>query len=148
RLELEAPDIEAAAGSEQDRSLLYYRWLARAGYDVDHLDPARVSAATVARTAAEVGGVFAGLTETAIAELVDSLLSITRVDKRAIPGVFDGDVVYFSARDGDGDSAARWDRHVRGRIIDHPVDFDHDDLMDPRSLAQIGPIVAEYLEGF
>ena len=145
QLEREAPDTEPAVHSDRDRSLLYYRWLERAGYDVGHLEPARVSAATVARTAAEVGGVFAGLTENAITELVDSLLSITRVDKRAAPGIFVGDVLYFSARDSDGSGIARWRPHVCGQILDRPVDFDHDDLMTSRSLAQVGPIVAEYL---
>jgi hypothetical protein len=30
-------------------------------------------------------------------------------------------------------------------VHEHPVDFDHDDLMAPHSLKQIGPVVAEYL---
>ncbi|MGW5382604.1 amino acid adenylation domain-containing protein [Nocardia sp. NPDC003963] len=130
-----------------DPSTLYFRWLERAGYDVHDLDPHAVTAATVRHRAAAAGGVFGGLEENEIDELVDSLLSITRIDRSAAPQRFGGDVLFFSAEDGDGSALAGWRPFLSGRVHEHRVDFGHDDLMAPHSLKQIGPVVAEYLRG-
>ncbi|MFD4442167.1 amino acid adenylation domain-containing protein [Nocardia sp. NPDC058519] len=130
-----------------DLSTLYYRWLERAGYDVSGLDPVTVTAATVRGYAAEFGGVFGGLAEGEIGELVDSLLAITRIDRTAAPSRFTGDVVFFAAEDGEGAALAGWRPYLSGRIDDYPVNFDHDELMAPHSLKQIGPIVADHLRG-
>ncbi|XTZ17457.1 amino acid adenylation domain-containing protein [Micromonospora echinospora] len=135
----------AGPDPEPDRSTLYHRWLERAGYDVRGLDPATVTPATVRRHAAEHGGVFGGLDEADIHEIVDSLLAVTRLDRRAEPQVFGGDVLFFSADAGTGGAVEQWRPYLTGRVHEHPVDFAHDDLMAPRSLAQIGPVVAEYL---
>ncbi|MFD6397493.1 amino acid adenylation domain-containing protein [Nocardia sp. NPDC060249] len=137
----------AVADSPLDLSTLYYRWLERAGYDVSGLDPVTVTAATVRGYAAEFGGVFGGLAEGEIGELVDSLLAITRIDRTAAPSRFAGDVVFFAAEDSEGAALAGWRPYLSGRIDDYPVNFDHDDLMAPHSLAQIGPIVADHLRG-
>ncbi|MGW6422136.1 amino acid adenylation domain-containing protein [Nocardia sp. NPDC055053] len=128
-----------------DLSTLYYRWLERAGYDVSGLDPVTVTAATVRGYAAEFGGVFGGLAEDEIGELVDSLLAITRIDRTAAPSRFSGEVVFFAAEDGDGAALAGWRPYLTGRITSYPVDFEHDDLMAPHSLQRIGPIVADHL---
>ncbi|MDQ4118895.1 MAG: amino acid adenylation domain-containing protein, partial [Actinomycetota bacterium] len=128
-----------------DRSELYYRWLERAGYDVGALTPAAVTPATVRRYAVEFGGVFGGLDETEIGELVDSLLAISRIDRTDAPARFTGDVLFFSARDDGADAVGEWRPYLSGRVHEHPVDFAHDDLMAPHSLAEIGPVVAAYL---
>ncbi|TCJ94953.1 amino acid adenylation domain-containing protein [Nocardia alba] len=137
----------AAGDPPPEVSTLYYRWLERAGYDVSGLDPVTVTAATVRGYAAEFGGVFGGLAEDEIGQLVDSLLAITRIDRTEPPSRFAGDVVFFAAEDGEGAALAGWRPYLSGRIDDYPVNFDHDDLMAPHSLAQIGPIVADHLRG-
>jgi thioesterase domain-containing protein/acyl carrier protein len=137
-----------------DPATVYHRWLQRAGYDVSGLDPESVTPAVVQRYAAEFGGVFGGLAEREIGELVDSLLAISRIDRSAEPRQFDGEVLFFSALpepgpDGETPSStalAGWRPYLTGRVQEHPVDFAHDDLMAPRSLDQIGPVLADYLE--
>ncbi|GAA5152499.1 hypothetical protein GCM10023321_21320 [Pseudonocardia eucalypti] len=130
------------------RSALYHRWLLRAGYDVRGLDPSTVTLATVRRYAAEYGGVFDGLSGAEIDVLVDSLLSITRINHAADPKVFDSETLFFSASDtelGGATALASWRPFLSGRVTEHPVDFRHDDLMAPHSLGRIGPVLAEFL---
>jgi thioesterase domain-containing protein len=128
-----------------ERATIYHQWLKRAGYDVTGLDPAAVTPAVVQRYATEFGGVFGGLGEAEIGELVDNLLAITRIDRSSPPKVFTGDVLYFSAS-GDDPALAGWRPYLAGNLHEHPVDFAHDHLMRPRSLAAIGPVLADYLD--
>jgi amino acid adenylation domain-containing protein len=128
-----------------DRATIYHRWLQRAGYDVTGLDPDSVTPALVRRYATEFGGVFGGLAEDEISHLVDSLLAISRIDRSAAPEVFRGDVLFFSAA-GDDPALEGWRPYLAGTVHEHPVDFAHDDLMRPRSLDHIGPVLASYLD--
>nr|WP_296771320.1 non-ribosomal peptide synthetase [Rhodococcus sp. (in: high G+C Gram-positive bacteria)] len=63
------------------------------------------------------------------------------------PPVFDGDVVFFSARTEDGNSAAAasWAPFVTGRVADHPVDAIHDRMMDSESLQAVSAVLRPYL---
>jgi thioesterase domain-containing protein len=117
-----------------DRATIYHRWLQRAGYDVTGLDPDSVTPALVRRYATEFGGVFGGLAEDEISHLVDSLLAISRIDRSAAPEVFRGDVLFFSAA-GDDPALEGWRPYLAGT-----------DLMRPRSLDHIGPVLASYLD--
>ncbi|HEX5256756.1 MAG TPA: hypothetical protein VFW69_23350, partial [Mycobacterium sp.] len=58
-----------------------------------------------------------------------------------VPGVFDGDVIIFSARRDEGNESSdpqNWDPHVAGAITVYPVDCGHDDMMASESLALYG----------
>jgi hypothetical protein len=59
--------------------------------------------------------------------------------------VFRGDVLFFSAA-GDDPALEGWRPYLAGTVHEHPVDFAHDDLMRPRSLDHIGPVLASYLD--
>jgi thioesterase domain-containing protein len=65
--------------------------------------------------------------------------------------VYDGNVLFFPAvRNGDGGARARsaeeWRSLVTGRIDEQPVDCGHNDMIEPQSLAVIGPVLARSLE--
>uniref|UniRef100_UPI000833DC63 non-ribosomal peptide synthetase n=1 Tax=Nocardia lijiangensis TaxID=299618 RepID=UPI000833DC63 len=64
------------------------------------------------------------------------------------PGVFDGDVLFFSStssRPGYGPNVDTWRPYVGGAILDHQTGHEHNRLTRPEALAVIGPILAEYL---
>ncbi|WP_420855049.1 non-ribosomal peptide synthetase [Rhodococcus pseudokoreensis] len=67
-----------------------------------------------------------------------------------VPRAYDGDLLVFHATgDGDGTarahSAAEWRPLVTGRIDEQPVDCGHNDMIEPQSLAVIGPVLSRAL---
>ncbi|GLW66144.1 hypothetical protein Arub01_43880 [Actinomadura rubrobrunea] len=64
------------------------------------------------------------------------------------PGRFRGDVVFFTARRGRAGlptAADNWGPLVDGRVLDHPVDAEHHELLEPRPAAEIGAVLAARL---
>jgi thioesterase domain-containing protein len=58
-----------------------------------------------------------------------------------VPGVFDGEVIIFSARRDVGNESSdprNWNPYVEGAITVYPVDCGHDDMMAGESLALYG----------
>ena len=67
-----------------------------------------------------------------------------------VPRVYDGDLLIFPARrDGNGATRARsadeWRPLVTGRIDERPVDCGHNEMIEPQSLAVIGPVLSRAL---
>ncbi|MFB8278680.1 amino acid adenylation domain-containing protein [Nocardia colli] len=64
------------------------------------------------------------------------------------PGVFDGDLLYFSATRGMTElfGADLWRPFVTGDLIEHPVAATHAQLTNPAVVAVIGPMLARHLE--
>ncbi|MFZ2175125.1 MAG: amino acid adenylation domain-containing protein, partial [Rhodococcus sp. (in: high G+C Gram-positive bacteria)] len=67
------------------------------------------------------------------------------------PQVYHGELLIFPATgDDDGTTRARsveeWRPLVTGRIVEHDVDCGHNDMIEPQSLAVIGPVLSRYLE--
>ncbi|RBQ16068.1 non-ribosomal peptide synthetase [Spongiactinospora rosea] len=62
---------------------------------------------------------------------------------RASYAPYDGDLLVVTAvRDrAETDDHLAWSRHVSGAVVNHEVDFTHAELLSPRALAVIGPIV-------
>ncbi|MYT28603.1 MULTISPECIES: non-ribosomal peptide synthetase [unclassified Streptomyces] len=66
-----------------------------------------------------------------------------------VPRTFRGDVLLFEATEGKSADAPRpddWRPHVTGRVAVTPVRGAHGELTRPDRLAQIGPILADWLE--
>jgi len=66
-----------------------------------------------------------------------------------VPGVFDGDVIIFSARSENGNDSCHpqnWQPYVAGDITVYPVDCGHDDMMAAESLAMYGEQLKHALE--
>ncbi|MFJ1455980.1 thioesterase domain-containing protein [Nocardia sp. N2S4-5] len=64
------------------------------------------------------------------------------------PGVYDGDLLYFSATRGITEllGAYVWRPYVTGELVEHPVAATHAQLTNSEVVAVIGPLLAEHLE--
>lgn len=64
------------------------------------------------------------------------------------PGVFDGDLLYFSATRGVTElfGAEIWRPYITGDLIEHPVAATHAQLTNAAVVGVIGPILARHLE--
>ncbi|SUE14960.1 non-ribosomal peptide synthetase [Rhodococcus gordoniae] len=88
------------------------------------------------------------LTAERFRNLYESALRSAELIASHTPGVFEGDLMYFSAADHppaqDG-AAGRWSHLVTGTISDVPIDCVHGAMTTPESLAAIGPVLEEHL---
>ncbi|WP_280373894.1 amino acid adenylation domain-containing protein [Nocardia wallacei] len=64
------------------------------------------------------------------------------------PGVYDGDLLYFSATRGITEllGAYVWRPYVTGELVEHPVAATHAQLTNSEVVAVIGPLLADHLE--
>ncbi|WP_260395805.1 amino acid adenylation domain-containing protein [Rhodococcus sp. KBW08] len=73
----------------------------------------------------------------------DSLMQTYR------PGIFDGDILYFTAALDDpwlNRGADSWRAYVSGDIVNHPVECTHWNITSPTALETVGPLMAHNLE--
>ncbi|MDO0924341.1 beta-ketoacyl synthase N-terminal-like domain-containing protein [Streptomyces sp. TG1A-8] len=81
-----------------------------------------------------------------------------RIAPRFVPGIYHGDVLFFSAREDarssfEGDvsvmtgKADSWRAHVNGTLEDHTVPCGHYEMTEPDPIARIGAVVAKALRG-
>ncbi|MFD0266206.1 amino acid adenylation domain-containing protein [Streptomyces sp. NPDC127106] len=73
--------------------------------------------------------------------VVDTGINNHRLLREFTPGVFRGDLLFFTAaRDlAEGRSARRsWQGHITGRVVEHLVDSGHMDMTTPQALTVIG----------
>ncbi len=99
----------------------------------------------------ETFGAEAGVTAEHLERIAAGYENSQRLGCRFVPRVYDGNVLFFPAvRNGDGGARARsaeeWRSLVTGRIDEQPVDCGHNDMIEPQSLAVIGPVLARSLE--
>ncbi|WFR71255.1 hypothetical protein P9209_18855 [Prescottella defluvii] len=66
--------------------------------------------------------------------------------------MFDGDLLFFSAGRGDGSeptgaehSPQVWESAITGRIREFTIDCEHNQMIEPTALAEIGPLLEDYL---
>ncbi|WP_228808288.1 non-ribosomal peptide synthetase [Nocardia otitidiscaviarum] len=108
---------------------------------------------TAAEAAAELASAAAsfgtGLTADQLTRLHRGYVDGVRLSHGYRPGVFDGDLLYFSATRGmtAGLDARMWRPHVTGALVEHPVDATHAQLCNADVVAAIGPILAAHLDG-
>jgi amino acid adenylation domain-containing protein/non-ribosomal peptide synthase protein (TIGR01720 family) len=99
----------------------------------------------------ETFGAEAGVTAEHLERIAAGYENSKRLGYRFVPRVYDGNVLFFPAmRNGDGGARARsaeeWRSLVTGRIDEQPVDCGHNDMIEPQSLAVIGPVLARSLK--
>ncbi|WP_436844487.1 amino acid adenylation domain-containing protein [Streptomyces wuyuanensis] len=89
-------------------------------------------------------GLLAGFDDALLHAIVDTNVHCVRLLSRSGTRHFRGDVLFFTAsRTTAADEApsAVWPSHVDGAITEHVLDCSHDELMDPRALDLIGPLL-------
>ncbi|AQA20715.1 amino acid adenylation domain protein [Rhodococcus sp. MTM3W5.2] len=92
------------------------------------------------------GGSLPGLTGEharrlfAAAERNDALMGRHR------PGVFDGDVLVFTAAADPAGAADTWRPFVTGEIDEHPVEATHWQMTSPSAMEAIGPVLGDHLD--
>ncbi|MFD0499330.1 amino acid adenylation domain-containing protein [Streptomyces rhizosphaericus] len=80
----------------------------------------------------------------------DVYVNNVRVMRRYVPGRFDGDVLFFSARASEEArrrrGASPWKPYTAGEFENYYVDVEHEEMLtDPSSVARIGRILGERL---
>ncbi|MFC9995283.1 amino acid adenylation domain-containing protein [Nocardia sp. NPDC127526] len=103
------------------------------------------AAAELATAAASFG---TGLTADQLTRLHRGYADGVRLSHGYRPGVFDGDLLYFSATRGVTEllDAQMWRPHVTGALIEHPVQATHAQLCNADVVAVIGPLLAAHLD--
>jgi len=107
-----------------------------------------VTAAEAASELATAGASFGtGLTAEQLTRLHRGYVDGVRLSHGYRPGLFDGDLLYFSATRGMTGSlgANLWRPYVTGALIEHPVEATHAQLTNSDVVAHIGPILAAHL---
>ncbi|MEV0033824.1 amino acid adenylation domain-containing protein [Nocardia sp. NPDC050793] len=97
---------------------------------------------------ATAAGALGALDAAALERLHLDYQQLVRQAAEYRPGVFDGDMLFFSStsvRPGYGPNVDTWRPYVGGAILDHRTGHEHNRLTRPEALAVIGPILAEYL---
>ncbi|MFE6925793.1 amino acid adenylation domain-containing protein [Nocardia sp. NPDC057663] len=95
-----------------------------------------------------IAGLLGALTAADLQRLYADYQQIVREAAEYEPGIFDGDLLFFSstsARPGYEANAGTWRPYVSGAIIDNQTGHEHNRLTGPDALAVIGPILAGYL---
>ncbi|WP_024799772.1 amino acid adenylation domain-containing protein [Nocardia sp. BMG51109] len=141
------PDDMPAPPTPRMRDLLTHL-LGDEPEDGDALDDltAEAAAAELATAAASFG---TGLTADQLARLHRGYVDGVRLSHGYRPGVFDGDLLYFSATRGETEwlGADLWRPYVTGTLTEHPVDATHAQLTNADVVATIGPLLDAHLEG-
>ncbi|WP_367133476.1 MULTISPECIES: amino acid adenylation domain-containing protein [Streptomyces] len=76
--------------------------------------------------------------------ILDAAAHNTRLQRQFTPGLFRGDVEFFTAshdQPADGPVVRAWDRHVDGTITDHRLPCAHLELMNGKALTEIGAVL-------
>ncbi|MEV4506954.1 amino acid adenylation domain-containing protein [Streptomyces klenkii] len=76
--------------------------------------------------------------------ILDAAAHNTRLQRQFTPGLFRGDVEFFTAthdQPADGPVVRAWDRHVDGTITDHRLPCAHLELMNGEALTEIGAVL-------
>ncbi|WP_269330724.1 non-ribosomal peptide synthetase [Streptacidiphilus albus] len=89
---------------------------------------------------------FSSFSAEDLAAMGDAWERHIRMMRAFTPGLYRGDVQFFTAtrkRADDAPTAAAWSGHVDGRIVDRHLDATHHGLMDAAPMAEIGRVIAE-----
>ncbi|QBJ94799.1 non-ribosomal peptide synthetase [Rhodococcus sp. ABRD24] len=97
---------------------------------------------------ADGGGPYAGLTADDLERLYADYVHTITLGQAYRPERFDGDLVYVAALDETSEQppGTPWDSYVSGTVHIHRVAHRHNQLTTPEAFAEIGPIVARYLD--
>jgi hypothetical protein len=85
------------------------------------------------------------LDDAQLVRMIDTFVDNVRMMRAYRPAVFDGDLLFVSAAPGGrvaGD-ARTWQPYVGGRIVEHTVDAEHEQMLTlPSAIAEIGRVLS------
>jgi nonribosomal peptide synthetase DhbF len=114
-----------------------------------NLDEGAIDLSSVTEVLRSDGGALSFLREQHLAAMIDVVKNNHYLACQFVPEKFDGDLLFFAAKIRREDFAPLpedWRPHVSGRIDVHEADCQHQLMMEPVALAQIGPALAARLE--
>jgi nonribosomal peptide synthetase DhbF len=114
-----------------------------------NLDEGAIDLSSVTEVLRSDGGALSFLREQHLAAMIDVVKNNHYLACQFVPERFDGDLLFFAAKIRREDFAPLpedWRPHVSGRIDVHEADCQHQLMMEPVALAQIGPALAARLE--
>ena len=85
--------------------------------------------------------------EGTLAAFIDSAVNTKTIIRDSVPGVFRGDLLFFTASGPPGVAASpqEWQEYITGRIQPHRVGSAHRDMLNEEALAEIGPVLSRWL---
>ncbi len=116
--------------------------------DPETLEGEPLTSAHVAEILRGRGGALASLDERHISAFVEIRINNARLALDFTPGRFHGNLLLFNStinRGADGATPETWRPYIDGTIESHDITSSHDLMMEPGSLAQIGPVLAARL---
>ncbi|GAA3866337.1 non-ribosomal peptide synthetase [Streptomyces sedi] len=134
---------------DADRDTVFRALLTNLGIGADVLDgDEAVDAASVSDALLRTGNPLGSLGPETLDAMVEHFAGQARAMRHHTPGVFDGDVLFFTATEGRAEAASGpelWAPHVTGRFDNHDVPFAHAQLTQPRPARHIGLLLAAAL---
>jgi amino acid adenylation domain-containing protein len=112
------------------------------GFDVDlpRLDGQDLDLPGTLEIIRQQSGAAAGLADHSVLALTKVLRNNIWLSIDAVPGTFDGDMLFFAAQT-DGTDPARWAPYVTGRIDTHVIPARHDHMTHTAAIAEIAPVM-------
>ncbi|WP_431937772.1 amino acid adenylation domain-containing protein [Nocardia grenadensis] len=112
-------------------------------------DSAELTMAAAAELLHRQGGLGTLLTAEHLTRLHRDYTRLVDLTWHHRPGLFDGDLIYFSAAPEDTDDGATparaWADHITGRITEHRVPVRHEQMTAPDALRAIGLALTQHL---
>ena len=131
-----------------DEAELFGALVQALGYAEDGNIPGDLDAAGVLDLLHRHGDPMGSLEEHTVHAMVHSFGCQAALLRAHQPGVFDGDLLHFTATRGKTSNAPTveaWQGHVSGQIIRHDIDVTHARMVRDHSLAEIGPRLDAYM---
>ncbi|MBA8822961.1 amino acid adenylation domain-containing protein [Saccharopolyspora lacisalsi] len=141
---LDAYPVEHFSEQEHDGETDLFTSLVHAlGIPAEALSDNEMDATELRRTLERVGNPLGSLDEGTLRAMAVNFEHQARLLKRHSPGVFDGDVLFFTAtEEGHGTRTPwTWRPYVTGEITEHLVHCGHAQMAGPEALDEIGPVL-------
>ncbi|MCV7209473.1 non-ribosomal peptide synthase/polyketide synthase [Mycolicibacterium canariasense] len=140
---------DTAPGADFDAEAVLGSLLREMGFAVQA--GTRMTVADAVTLVRDGGDAIAMLDDTRIAQVLENYVAAERFTAGADYGRYDGDVFFVDAAilemDLHGVASQGWQAHVRGRLEVVTVACRHSELLDADTLEQLGPLIAERLQG-
>ncbi|MGH3914895.1 MAG: amino acid adenylation domain-containing protein [Pseudonocardiaceae bacterium] len=120
------------------------------GCDAESLNGEPLTSAQIVDLLHSRDSVLASLEEHHVSAVIEIMINNASLALDFTPGQFHGNLLLFTAtidRDNETPIPEVWKPYIDGTIESHEITSKHELMMQPQSLAQIGPILADRLHG-